>query len=356
MVSSWYGKMFKSWSARLSFGFISLVILVSLGGFLVRPDRSIHANDQQLTIALQKPGFSVKTVQFRFKQEEPLWRAWWNGGYAHVAQWLPIQDIETTADSVRVTPFEQGSEKLVIAKKDLEVKDGNYVSEKQFILGTDKYGRDVFSRLMAGASISIFVGFIAVIISLLIGLPMGLLAGYFRGYTDSGIQYIVQVVWSIPTLLFVLAICVALGNNLWVVFLGVGLTMWVEVSRVTRGQVLSIREKEYIAAAQVAGIPTWRILIRHILPNVSAPVIVMSASNFSSAILIEAGLSFLGLGVQMPQPSWGNMIRESYAYISTDMAYLAIIPGICIMLLVLSFMVMGNALRDSLDVHSHTQL
>jgi len=128
--------------------------------------------------------------------------------------------------------------------------------------------------------------------------------------------------------------------------------MWVEVARVVRGQILSIREKEFVEAGKALGFPNFRIIVYHILPNVLAPVIVISAANFASAILIEAGLSFLGIGVQPPMPSWGTMIRDNYSYIILDAAYLAILPGIAIMFMVLAFMLLGNALRDALDVRT----
>jgi peptide/nickel transport system permease protein len=158
------------------------------------------------------------------------------------------------------------------------------------------------------------------------------------------------VVWSIPTLLLVIAITFALGKGFWQVFGAVGLTMWVEVARVVRGQIMSIREKEYVEAGRALGFGNLRIITRHILPNVMAPVIVITAANFASAILIEAGLSFLGIGVQPPVPSWGTMIKENYSYIILDSAYLAILPGMAIMFTVLAFMLIGNALRDALDV------
>ncbi len=203
---------------------------------------------------------------------------------------------------------------------------------------------------MAGSSISLAVGAIAVIISLLIGLLIGLVAGYFRGWVDAVLMWFTNVVWAIPTLILVMAITFAFGTGFWKVFLAVGLTMWVEVARIARGQVLSVREKEYIEAARALGFSEMRIILKHVLPNILSPIIVISAANFASAILIEAGLSFLGLGAQIPAPSWGNMIREHYSYITTDLAYLAILPGLCIMLLVLSFMMVGNGLRDALDV------
>jgi peptide/nickel transport system permease protein len=226
------------------------------------------------------------------------------------------------------------------------------VEHRVYFLGTDKYGRDLLSRLMAGTVISLAVGAIAVLISLLVGLTLGLIAGYYRGWVDSLIMWFTNVVWAIPTLLLVMAITFAFGTGFWKVFLAVGLTMWVEVARIARGQVLSIREKEYIEAARALGFRDIRIIFKHILPNIWSPVIVISAANFASAILIEAGLSFLGLGAQIPTPSWGNMIREHYSYITTDLAYLALIPGLLIMLLVLSFMMIGNGLRDALDVKS----
>ena len=157
------------------------------------------------------------------------------------------------------------------------------------------------------------------------------------------------MIWSIPTLLLVIAITMALGKGFWQIFIAVGLTMWVEVARVVRGQVMSLKEKEFIEAGKALGYSNSRIIRKHIIPNVLSPVIVISAANFASAILIEAGLSFLGIGVQPPVPSWGTMIKEHYGYIIVDLAYLAIIPGLAIMLLVLAFTIVGNSLRDVLD-------
>ena len=339
--------------AKLGFGFICLLTLVAILGSLIRPDDSQFANDQQVALALSSPGFNVNYIQYREAETQSKLEMWYSGGRQIPKKWIPIESFRESEDSVFCVVYNSGNEVLSEAKMNLEQwNNGNWVGTRSFLLGTDKYGRDVLSRLMSGISVSLLVGIIAVFISLLVGVPLGLLAGYYRGNVDAVIQFGIQVIWSIPTLLFVMAICVAFGNHLWVVFFGVGLTMWVEVARVTRGQVLSIREKEYVAAAQIAGVSHFRILFFHILPNASAPIIVMSASNFAAAILIEAGLSFLGLGIQMPQSSWGNIIRESYAYITTDMAYLAVVPGVCIMLLVLSFMIIGNSLRDKFDVKS----
>ena len=238
----------------------------------------------------------------------------------------------------------------------LDHLDGETINDiiysRTFYLGTDKYGRDLLSRLMVATRISLSVGFIAVILSLIIGISLGLIAGYYGSWVDKLIMWLINVVWSIPTLLMVISISLALGKGFWQVFVAVGLTMWVEVARVVRGQVLSLKQMEYIQAVKVLGFGDFRIMFRHILPNIISPIIVISAANFASAILIEAGLSFLGIGAQAPMPSWGAMIKDHYSYIILDKAYLAIAPGMAIMLLVLAFMLVGNMLRERLDVRA----
>jgi peptide/nickel transport system permease protein len=230
-----------------------------------------------------------------------------------------------------------------------QLLDENSVKRKQYWLGTDRYGRDMLSRLMGGTWISFAVGFISIVISLFIGISLGSVAAYFGGKTDDLIMWFINVIWSIPTLLLVIAMTLALGKGFWQVFVAVGLTMWVEVARVVRGQVLSTKQMEFIEAGKSFGFTDARIILRHILPNVTGPIIVISASNFAAAILIEAGLSFLGLGAQPPQATWGKMIAEHKGYIITGDAYLAIFPGIAICLLVLSFVLLGNGLRDAFD-------
>jgi peptide/nickel transport system permease protein len=200
--------------------------------------------------------------------------------------------------------------------------------------------------------VSIAVGFISLIISLFIGITLGAVAGYFGGWIDNVIMWLINVVWSIPTVLLVVAITFALGKGFWQVFIAIGLTMWVDIARMVRGQVKSIKEKEYITASKALGFSNRRIIIKHILPNIIGPITVISASNFASAILQEAGLSFLGLGVQPPMPSWGSIIKENYGYIILDAAYMAIAPGIAIMLLVLSFFTLGSGIRKVIDVRN----
>lgn len=193
---------------------------------------------------------------------------------------------------------------------------------------------------------SLSIGIIAVLISLLIGIPIGLISGYYGGTIDKISMIIINIFWSIPTLLLVIAFSLALGKGFWQVYIAVGLTMWVEVARIVRGQVISEKNKDYILATKVLGFSDLRIFLNHLIPNIIGPILIISAANFASAILIESGLSFLGIGTQPPVPSWGSMIKDNYQYIILGKEYLAIIPGLAIMLLVTSFMFLGNNLEE----------
>jgi peptide/nickel transport system permease protein len=264
--------------------------------------------------------------------------------------YVPITSSQTAQDSIIVQKFiDEGlTERESYAFSQTDFREPVIV--KIFWLGTDTYGRDILSRLILGVRVSLGVGLVTVIISLTIGLSLGSLAGYFRGRTDDIITWFMNVIWGIPTLLLVFAITLVLGKGFWQVFIAVGLTMWVNVARLVRGQILNVRELEYVEAAKALGFSNARIIGRHIIPNIMGPVMVIAASNFASAIVIEAGLSFLGVGVQPPQPSWGLMVKENYNFIITQNPMLALAPGFAIMLLVLAFNLLGNGLRDALSV------
>ena len=199
---------------------------------------------------------------------------------------------------------------------------------------------------MAGSAISLSVAGIAVAISLIIGLFLGAWAGFKGGRVDVVVSWFLQVVWTVPTLLMVLAITLAFGKGFWQVFVAIGLTMWVEVARIVRGQFMSLRELEYVQAAQALGLSDFRIMFRHMLPNALGPIVVVAA------ILIEAGLSFLGVGARIPVPSWGNIVKEHYHLLTTDLAWLAVFPGALIASLVLAFTWVGDGFRNAFDLNS----
>ncbi|WP_396601930.1 ABC transporter permease [Algibacter sp. R77976] len=350
-------KFKKNFWGVFSFCFIVLVGIISVFAYLFAPDDSQYANQMHLAIHSEKPGFSVTmvTIPSKIITEQSGFDKLFFGNKNTDAE-IPISEYNIAEGVLMYKEYAtdglEGAEKTVSLSVFPNNSPKEFITKKSFLFGTDKYGRDLLSRVLVGARISFFIGFVAVLISLLIGVFMGSVAGYFGGKVDAVIMWIINVTWSIPTLLLVIAITLALGKGFWQVFIAVGLTMWVEVARVVRGQIISAKEMQYVTAARALGYNDFRIITKHILPNIMAPVIVIAAANFAAAILIESGLSFLGIGAQPPMASWGAMIKDHYNYIILGKPYLAIIPGLCIMSLVMAFMLIGNALRDALDVKS----
>lgn len=347
-------KFKKSSSGLLSFAYICICGLIAIFCYVLSPDNSSNANQMHLEIHSQKPGYTMKMLEIPSKEKQSFLNFLLFGKTSANIE-IPISNHRVDENNLYVTEISsQQEEELSFPLTDFEKPIGTYITTKTYYFGTDRYGRDLLSRILIGTRISFFIGFIAVFISLVLGISIGAIAGYFGGKIDTFIMWLINITWSIPTLLLVIAITLALGKGFWQVFIAVGMTMWVEVARVVRGQILSSKKLQYVEAAKALGYSDFRIIFRHILPNIMGPIIVISAANFAGAILIESGLSFLGIGAQPPTPSWGGIIKDHFNYIILGKPYLAIIPGIAIMSLVMSFMLIGNTLRDALDVKSKT--
>ncbi len=338
---------------NISIAYILLIAFLSIFAYFFIPDKSTNANQMHLSIHSKSPGFKVNLllIENNINYNQSLFEKLFFGNKNSPTE-IALQNYDYNKNIFYYNEYGDFSNEFnnSIDIENIDKFLSNNLINRVFLLGTDKFGRDVLSRLVIGARISFFIGFISVLISLIIGVLLGSLSGYYSGNIDRLIMWVINVTWSIPTLLLVIAITLALGKGLWQVFIAVGLTMWVDVARVVRGQVMIIKERQFITAARVLGFSDLRILINHILPNIVSPLIIISAANFAASILIESGLSFLGLGAQPPMASWGSIIKDHYNYIILGKPMLALIPGICIMSLVMAFMLLGNKLRDRLDV------
>ena len=337
--------------------FIVFITLVAILGYLVMPDDTPDANNMIIQLSIKKPGSEF--MMLRLRKAEPVDTV--NiftkmlFGQPSFYRDIPITGYKFVKDSIVVNEYIGAEDKP--ERKTYHVPDmpgGAVIIHRTYWLGTDVYGRDMLSRLILGTRISLSVGLMSVIISMLLGVSIGAMAGYFGGWVDAALSWLMNILWSLPALLLVIAISFALGKGLWQIFIAVGLSMWVEVGRLVRGQVLSLKQVEYVEAARALGFNNTRIITRHILPNIIGPILVLASSNFASAILLEAGLSFLGFGAQPPIPTWGSMIKEHYGYIVMDSAYLAIMPGLAIMLLVYAFNLVTVGLRDAFDIKSQS--
>jgi peptide/nickel transport system permease protein len=351
-------RLLQNWPAVAGAAFIALCALLALLGYWVLPDNSPNANNGFVQLQKQPPGLRVQFLRRPLPDSvQPatgLFSTWLAGKAPEFAE-IPIATGsvgEMKADSIAFRPWTAPgvtpAAEQIISSERIEYSRRN---TRTYWLGTDKAGRDELSRLLLGTRISLGIGLVAVLISMVLGMAIGALAGYFGGKTDALLLGLMTVVWSIPGIMLVIAISLALDSKgVWVSFVAVGLTMWVDVARVVRGQLLSLRSATFVEAGRVLGLPTGRLIIRHLLPNLRGPIIVLATSNFASAILLEAGLSFLGLGVQPPAPSWGLMVKEGYDLLGTEAGlWLTLWPSLAISLLVLSFNLLGNGLRDAYD-------
>lgn len=361
---------------------IVYAVVIAASAYLIIPDGSPFAGDQINELAYKAPGFHMDVLQVP-NELQPEKSTFINrvlhgqpSAYhtipitAHAFVGDSIQIVRYIGDGIQGMPLQFALQEITRKHlpRDQQVADieQHYLHHRTFLLGTDDLGRDFLSRIVLGTRVSLSVGLVAVIIALFIGIPLGALAGFYKRYPprvniskkrhwklplDNAIMWFINIIWSIPTLLLVFPVVFAFGQHFYTIFIAVGLTMWVDIARMVRGQVMQVRELEFVQATQTFGFSDSRAIWRHILPNITGPVIVITAANFAYAILTEAGLSFLGIGVQPPAPSWGLMIAKYKDNLITN-PYLALVPGFAITLLVLAFFMVGNGLRDALDIKS----
>ena len=393
-------RLLKNKPALFGIGIIIIAHIIAILGYLIMQDQTPNANDGAVQIQKMPAGFEATLLKMRRHVEVHKRKITGKLLYGQETPYtlVPISDYKVKGLQVEVIPFSKfknrnvkkqeyaipeivlplyvgdskkyssgkkfkvtgnqieyydlKGEKSIISKEELVQKFKNEnIEVRKYLLGTDKAGRDILSRLLLGTRISLSIGFVAVLISLFVGIIIGAIGGFFGGRIDDFVMWLMTIVWSIPGIMLVIAISLALqSKGVWVAFVAVGLTMWVEVARVVRGEIMAIKQKMYIESARALGYRSIRIIFNHILPNTLGTLIVIGNANFASAILLEAGLSFLGLGVKAPTPSWGMMVNDGYHVIGSEGSWgMILFPGLAIMLLVLAFNLLGNGLRDAYD-------
>lgn len=388
-ITFWRKKL-KRKGAKIAFIYLAISLFLTILGSFVRPDSTPYANTMHYSIAKQNPGFTVKILKVRknlVNQSYSFWNRLFLGGQTSAFIEIPIKSYQLIQNQVIcelhnahgtdnlkafslldiVYPISRNQEvelinntlkfrdingtDIQISTEDLvEQFKRNHIENRTFILGTDHLGRDFLSRLMAGGVVSLSVGSITMIISLILGVLFGSISAYYGGWVDAIIGWVIQVFWSIPTLLLVIAIVMSTSKSFSTIFWAIGLTMWIDIARLVRTQILTLKQKPFVLAARSLGYSNFRIIWHHMLPNLYKTLIVAGVAVFSGAILLEAGLSFLGIGTEAPIPSWGGMIAQYKNEINTAKAYMVIIPGVLIANLVLALMTLANEIRrNSID-------
>jgi len=315
---------------------------------LIVLDNSPGANLQIPQIALSVPGTNQYLFEERIikEKQQSVFDKLISGKH-NPNKYYPFDSLSINqADFI----LHFGTQERIIPSAGENGKIEDHIKKRTYWLGTDKYGRDVLSRLIIGLRVSLLVGLFAVILSVSIGTIFGLISGYYGGLVDKIVMTVINVNWSIPTLLLAFAILLIMPKGLTAIYLAIGLTLWVDLARIIRGQVQELRNQDFVLSAKTMGVSSSKIMTRHILPNLYGTILVLASINFATAILVEAGLSYLGLGVQPPVPSLGNMLKENYGYATSGYVALSVAPATIILLLVLSFNLLGNGLRDYYDI------
>lgn len=351
-------------AATLSLYTIAAAFLLAIFAYALAPDESPNANRALKELSAKHSGFSALFLKQPLPEpahtSSPIKQFF--AGSPPAYKLIPISSFFFARDTIVAEHYlgagrgETLSVPLrtllpaMAAKRNLGQQQvyifNHNISRHTFILGTDANGRDILSRLLVGTRVSLTVGLVAVLLSLPIALLLGTLAGYYRGWLSALVRYVMDVLGAIPVPLLAFAITLCIGRGLVQVCLAIGLIMWVSSGRLIRNRVEVLKEKDYVHASRMLGLSRGRILLRHVVPELGPLLLALAASGFANAILIEAGLSFLGIGIQEPVPSWGLMVREGFLFMGAAKGVLLFVPGLAVVMLGLAFNTLSRALRD----------